>query len=140
MVRQRGKPEKTAVNLLELKPRQNREWSESPGEKLAILQPRFSNELAKKLFGRLNKNPDIRIRLDEFGAFIWKLCDGAHTVREIGIELKSHFGDSVEPAMERLELFLKYLERYEFIFYSNIPELQAAGGAKNTTEEKREIP
>jgi len=140
MVRRRVELEKAAVNLLELKPRQNRKWSESPGEKLAILQPRFSNELAKKIFGRLSKSPDIRIRLDEFGAFIWKLCDGNHTVREIGEKLRENFGDSVEPAMERLELFLKYLERYEFILYANIPEPQAAGEGKNTTEEKREIP
>ncbi len=139
MARRKVKPEKAAVNLLELKPRHNREWNETPGEKLAILQPRFSNELAKKLFGRFNKNPDIRIRLDDFGAFVWKLCDGDHTIREIGEKLKEHFGDSVEPAMERLELFLKYLERYEFILYSNIPELQALSGEKNSIKEKREM-
>jgi hypothetical protein len=137
MSRRSEKAERAAVNLLLLKPRWNREWSESPGEKRARLQPRFTNELAKKLFGRLSRSPDIRIRLDDFGAFVWKLCDGEHTVEEIGNELRASFGDSVEPAMDRLELFLQYLERYEFITYPNVTELQQAGSRDNTTEEKR---
>jgi hypothetical protein len=122
-------------NLLDLKPLRAREWVDLDEERLAIVQPRFTNKVAKKIFRPLLKNPDIRIRLDDFGSFVWRQCDGKSTVREIAVKLREHFGDAVEPAIDRLELFLKDLERYEFISFSNIKEL-AGTGEDHSSEEK----
>jgi hypothetical protein len=126
-----GKKEKNhkTINLLDLKPSKTRDWVDLDEERLAILQPRFSNRLIKKMFLPLLRNPDIRIKLDSFGSYVWKQCNGENTVGEIAGKLRERFGSAVEPALERLELFLRYLERYEFISYGNINELAV------TTEE-----
>jgi hypothetical protein len=116
---------KRICNLLELKPAQNRASIELAEECCAILQPRFSNRFLMKWILPRMKEPNIRIKLDQVGTFVWKQCNGEMTVKEIAEKMSEHFGSTVEPAIDRLELFLKYLERYEFISYRNLRELIA---------------
>lgn len=113
---------KTNINLLDLKPKHNRAWEENDPGCVSVLQPRFSNRIMKKIFEPVLKNPDIRIRLDEYGSFVWKLCDGEHSISDISQKLKTRFGESIEPVIDRLAQFMKYLERYEFIKYDNLPD------------------
>ncbi|BAD85969.1 hypothetical protein, conserved [Thermococcus kodakarensis KOD1] len=76
--------------------------------------------LARKLHGDYR-----RIELDEVGAYIWELCDGRRTVREIGKALKTRFGDEVEPLYERLLVFLLNLhKRYLITFIKPNEEIE----------------
>lgn len=115
------------LNLLDLKPVHNRRFEAMEDGRVAILQPRISNRVLKKWFEPILRNPDIRIRLDEYGSFVWKQCTGECTVGELADRLREKFGDDLEPVMDRLSLFLKYLERYEFIRYDNVTQLQREG-------------
>jgi hypothetical protein len=125
-MRKKDAPKKM-LNLLHLKPVHNRRFEQAEDGRVAILQPRISNRVLKQWFDPILRNPDIRIRLDDYGSYVWKQCTGECTVGEIADRLREKFGSSIEPVMDRLELFLKYLERYEFIRYINVPELQCEG-------------
>jgi hypothetical protein len=109
----------TKINLLDLIPVKNIEWQKNKEGLIVLLKPKLKNPfLAKHLLPRL-KNPYYRIKLDAVGSFIWELCDGDSTVRELGMKLKDKFKDKVEPLYDRLSLFLQDLEKNHFIYYKN---------------------
>lgn len=58
---------------------------------------------------------EMKFDLDEVGAFIWNLCDGKHTVKEIGEKTKIEYGDKVEPVENRVDLFIRQLSKGNFI-------------------------
>lgn len=109
----------TEINLLDLIPEKNIEWEKNGEGLIVLLKPKFKNPfLAKHLLSRL-KNPYYRIKLDVVGSFIWELCDGHSTVKELARKLKDKFKDKVEPLYDRLGLFLQNLEKNHFIYYKN---------------------
>ncbi|MFQ6108280.1 MAG: PqqD family protein [Candidatus Aminicenantales bacterium] len=106
------------VNLFDLIPVRNIEWERDEKGLTVLLKPKIKNRFfAKHILHRLI-NPYYRIRLDSVGSFIWELCDGTQTVREMARLLQEKFGEEVEPLYDRLALFLQSLERNRFIFYS----------------------
>lgn len=109
----------TEINLLDLIPEKNIEWEKNEKGLIVLLKPKYKNPfLAKHLLPRL-KNPYYRVKLDAVGSFIWELCDGHSTVKELGRKLKDKFKDKVEPLYDRLGLFLQNLEKNHFICYKN---------------------
>jgi len=112
---------KTEINLLDLIPEKNIDWNKNEEGLIVLLKPKFKNPfLAKHVLPRL-KNPYYRIKLDAVGSFIWELCDGHSTVKELSRRLKDKFKDKVEPLYDRLGLFLQNLEKNHFIYYKNFP-------------------
>ncbi len=109
------------VNFLELKPLRKREWEDIGDGRVAVFQPRFFNNLAKKYIEPLLKRPTVKVRLDREGTFTWMLCDGSRTMAEIGEMFKQEF--SCEDAIERLQSFMQYLERCEMIEFANLEEV-----------------
>jgi len=104
-------------NLLNLIPKRNRQWEVGDGDRVVILRPKFEKHwLGRWLLSRM-ENPHYRIRLDTYGSWVWKRCDGRATVGEIAESLKGQFGDSVEPVYQRLALFIQQLWRGRFIVY-----------------------
>ena len=75
--------------------------------------------MVKHILPRL-KSPHYKIKLDDIGSFIWGLCDGKKTVKEISGKLKEKFGDKVEPLYERLGAFFQNLEKNKFITFRNL--------------------
>ena len=65
-----------------------------------------------------------RVRLDEHGSYLWRRIDGERTVDELAEALSQEFGEAVEPAGERVALFLRSLDREHLV------ELRDAGGAQ----------
>ncbi len=115
--RKTGSPE---INLLDLIPVQNIHSVKNEQGFFVLLKPKYSHPLlAKHLLPRL-KNPHYKINLDEVGSFIWKLCDGENTVKDIGEKLKDNFGSRVDPLYERLGFFLQNLEKNRFITFKNL--------------------
>ena len=109
----------TEINLLDLVPIKNIEWQKNKEGLIVLLKPKLKNPfLAKHLLPRLKK-PYYRIRLDTVGSFIWELCDGHLTIKELGNKLKDNFGNKVEPLYDRLALFFQDLEKNHFIYYKN---------------------
>jgi hypothetical protein len=63
------------------------------------------------------KRPYFKIKLDDVGSYIWELCDGKKTVKDVAECLQNEFGEKVEPLYDRLALFLQSLEKNHFIFF-----------------------
>lgn len=109
------------VNLLELKPRQNIAWEAGENDRIVLLVPKFRNKFLVAYLMPMLSKPNVRVKLDEFGSFVWKNCDGATPVADIGKKMKEQFGDSAEPVYDRIGTFLKKLEKEKFltIHYNN---------------------
>ncbi len=103
------------LNLLELKPQRKVKWDAADENSVMLLVPKFKNAFLRKWLVPWLKQPDFRVRLDEFGSFVWLHCDGSTDVGAIADSLSRKFGPAVEPLYERLEKYLKKLEREDFI-------------------------
>lgn len=108
--------EEERQRVLKLRPLRISPWEEVNG-RIVVLKPKFQHPLLQRYLLPRLKNPMYRVHLDEIGSFVWRLCDGGHSVGDIEQELKKHFGAAVEPAFERLTLFLAQLFRGRFIRY-----------------------
>lgn len=89
-------------------------WETDENGSITLLQENRGvfNTLAQKLL----KKPRVsKIHMEEMGSFIWPLIDGKTSVYEIGQKVKERFGDSAEPLYERLSVYMKQLEDYNFI-------------------------
>lgn len=103
------------ANLLDLIPRRLVEH-ETDGEGRAVLLiPKFRGRVLGPFLQPRLKRPFQRLNLDEFGSFVWGKCDGRATVGSIAKALRAKFGDTVEPAEERLATFIGQLTRGRLI-------------------------
>lgn len=76
--------------------------------------PRFRARWLQWLMKRLKK-PYIRLGFDQFGSATWKLIDGQRTVIEISAALEKEFGEKIQPAKERVGMFIGTLHKNRFI-------------------------
>jgi hypothetical protein len=84
---------------------------EEEDEQIVLLRPRYGRgRLGRWVERRLGSRP-LRLRLDEVGSFVWGRCDGDRKVAAISEDLRLEFGERIEPAEERLVLFLTGLLR-----------------------------
>lgn len=103
-----------AANLLELVPVRTADWREQDGGLVVEYRPGPPRGLAGRI-GRLLLPPRVsRRRLDEVGAAVWRRLDG-RTVAEVAAALRAEFGERIEPAEDRLRLFLDMLRRERLI-------------------------
>lgn len=108
-----------AINLLDLIPERTLSFEESSDGLITLLKPKFNNKfLVKYLLTRIRK-PNYKIKLDRFGSFVWKQCNGENTVGQIGDLLKEKFQDNIEPVYDRLAVFIQSLASHKFIKYKN---------------------
>jgi len=107
-------------NLLDFIPAHNIDWEINPDNKLIVLKkPKFENNFLKQhLLPRLS-NPNFTIKLDEYGSKVWQNIDGQRNVLEIADQLKTLYGESVEPVYERVGKFIISLEKNKFIIYKH---------------------
>ena len=104
-----------AVNLLELKPVRNLNWETLDDQRVALLIPKFRNRLAVKWLLPVLSKPQIRLKLDAYGSFVWSRCDGRTSVEEIGEAMSEKFGEALDPLYERIGKFLRKLEHEKFL-------------------------
>lgn len=107
------------TNLLDLIPKKLLQSKENDDGTITLLKPKFQNKFMKKYVLPRMKKPNFKIKLDEYGSFVWKRIDGQKTVEEIGKDLKDNFSEQVEPVYERLSVFIHSLVRYKFIEFKN---------------------
>ncbi len=104
---------KKADNYLDYIPVHNKEFKVEDG-KVTILRENkgLSNFVAQKFA----KKPRVtQVHLDKMGNFIWPLIDGERSIYDISVLVKEKFGDDCEPLYERLIMYMRNLENYDFI-------------------------
>jgi len=108
--------EKETQNILDMIPLRSYEWEEK-GETISVKVPKFRSKLGQKFCSLIKKKRTYRVNLDEYGSYVWKLCDGRRTVREIGNSLKEKFGEDLEPVYERVAELFNIMEANKLISY-----------------------
>lgn len=103
------------ANLLALKPRRNLKWEALDAEKVVLLVPKFTNRLMVKWFVPMLAKPDIRVKLDERGSYVWMRCDGGTTVESIGEGMSSRFNEPMDTTYERIGKFIQQFVRDKFL-------------------------
>ena len=105
------------TNLLDLAPIRIADWSDS-GDRIVIHRPKRRVQGLRSLVDKaLDWLAPARIRLDEVGTFAWQRLDGSTTAGSIAKAMRMHFGESVEPAEERLGKFIQMLRREGMLAY-----------------------
>ena len=103
-----------APNVLTMTPSHAIDFIEQD-DRVIILLPKYKNKfLQKHLLPRM-KSPHNKIHLDEFGTFVWKHIDGKRQVSDIAPLLREEFGKDIEPAYERLGIFINMLAQRKLI-------------------------
>ncbi len=69
----------------------------------------------EKTFFKKRSSKPYKIDLDEIGSFIWLKIDGKKTVGKITEISSEHFKDKIEPAKERIELFIKQMNKNRLV-------------------------
>jgi len=84
-------------------------------ELVTVLFKKEKPTFIEKLFFKKQLEKPYKIDLDEIGSFIWHLCDGTKNISEITKLASEHFNDKIEPAKERVELFVKELNKNKLV-------------------------
>lgn len=87
---------------------------------VSVLIPRFTNPFLVATVGRLLKSPNVKVKFDTFGTELWLEIDNKKSVGKIIENLKSKFGEDIEPAYERVTSFLTKIYKYKFITFNEI--------------------
>jgi Coenzyme PQQ synthesis protein D (PqqD) len=100
---------KQPVNLLDLKPARGARWERRPDGLVTLQVPRFRNRFLVRWVVPLLARPDITVRLDTEGSFVWDRCDGGTTVLAIAEELQRKIGGDADGVMDRVGRFVQKL-------------------------------
>jgi Coenzyme PQQ synthesis protein D (PqqD) len=116
------KNSKGAVNLLELKPVRNVQSTSNPDGTIVLIVPKFQGKFASRWFMPTLSKPNIQLKLDAHGSFFWNECDGRKSVREIAGKMSGHFGEEIEPMLDRVGTFMRKLDESKFILIDGSSE------------------
>ncbi len=112
-------------DFLTLIPHRAVEWEVRDDNKIVLLVPKFRRGLGARWIQPWIRRKHIRVRLDEFGSFIWKCCDGSTSMESIAEKMKQQFGDRVEPVHNRLSMFMQKLVRGELLTFEQSSTTQS---------------
>lgn len=78
-------PSVPRATAMQLRPIRNGcvEWTRSADGEALLTVPRRDDKIGRVVGGFFHMPESRGIQLDEVGAFVWSLCDGAHTVNSI---------------------------------------------------------
>lgn len=110
-----NKPNETSRDLLSIKPKRNLEWETKEDSNVVLLIPKFKHPLLVKWFVPMLAKPNIKLKLDELGSYVWNKCDGQTSIESIGMEMSTKFGQPLEPMYERIGKFVAKLERNKYL-------------------------
>lgn len=101
----------TIRNFYELVPRRKREYDELAGGAVEVLLPRYGTGVVGRVLKYFLNSKPVRVRLDDVGARVWRLCDGRRSVLDIGAAVRDAFGERVEPVNDRVAAFLDQMHK-----------------------------
>lgn len=96
------------------------EWVEEEGN-VVLIYPKNFTKFEKFLHKRIGGPANIRRPLDDKGTYIWKMCDGEHSVHEICQATYDEFKEEIEPVLRRVWGFLSILLKLNLITM-DVPE------------------
>ena len=99
------------ANLFALRPRRGARWERGADGLVTVLVPKFTNRFVVRWFVPLMARPDVAVRLDVEGSFVWDRCDGAATVEEIAAQLHERLGGDEAAVGKRVGRFVVGLAR-----------------------------
>lgn len=106
-----------SVNLLELRPVRTAQWEEVE-DQVVIQRPKPRGRGLRSVGEWLGFWMSVpRIRLDPRGSFVWLRLDGKRSVQQVADDMRTEFGDEVEPAEERTGLLVRQLRSQEMVAY-----------------------
>ena len=82
---------------------------------MVVLVPKFRNPLVVRWIVPFMKYPNVRVKLDTLGSFVWNMCDGSTTVAQMTERMTVEFGDTATSAQERIRQFLLTLEKSDLV-------------------------
>ena len=88
---------------------------EANGEIITVLFKKEKLGFIEKTFFKKQSQQPHKIDLDEIGSFIWLQIDGKKNIGEIAAIAKNQFGEKIEPAVERVELFINQMHKNKFV-------------------------
>jgi hypothetical protein len=125
--------------LLELRPRRNLRWETREDGSVTLIIPKFKNKYLVRWFVPMLAKPNIKVKLDVLGSFVWTRCDGQTSVEQIGREMAAAFAEPLEPLYERIGLFLARLAKDNFVeLESRSPNSAVDGQGTYTSTSKGE--
>lgn len=105
------------INLLELAPIRVARWRQVE-DRVVVERPQPRARFPRILLEWLSYMMAVKnLRLDEVGSFAWRLLDGKHTVGQVSEALRERFGETVEPAEERLGHLVRLLRQEGLVAY-----------------------
>ena len=96
-----------AVEFWNALPSRRFDWCQDDDGRCVVLRPKLGEGRVGRWFAARLGDPYYRIRLDEFGTFVWKACDGHTPLAVIAERMRDEFGDRVEPTQERVGRFVQ---------------------------------
>ncbi len=103
------------VNMYDVIPRPCVDFETDVDGKIILLKPKFRSAFALKYILPLFKRKNYKIHLDDMGTAVWKQIDGIKNAGIIVEEIEKEFGTDIQPAHERLGIFLRMLKNSKFI-------------------------
>mgnify|MGYP001082137039 CR=1 FL=1 len=84
-------------------------------ELVTVLYKKEKPTFIEKIFFKKSVEKPYKIDLDKIGTFVWKLCDGNNNIEMIIEKASGEFGKEIEPAKERVELFINQMNKNRLI-------------------------
>jgi hypothetical protein len=94
------------------------EWQEGDDGCVEVLRPKFGTGRVGRWISSRLRHPQLTIKLDETGSFVWKMCDGDHAVEEIAAALEAGSLETTPDFRPRLAVFLTQMARRGMIDWS----------------------
>lgn len=88
---------------------------EANGGIITVLFKKEKLGFIEKTFFKKQSQKPHKIDLDEIGSFIWLQIDGKKNIGELIEIAKNEFGEKIEPAVERVELFINQMHKNKFV-------------------------
>ncbi|MCL6098516.1 MAG: PqqD family protein [Bacteroidetes bacterium] len=107
-------------NALELIPVRLHEHETNPNSQVTILIPKFKKKFIVKYFVPMMKSPNIKLKLDEYGSFVWLNMDGKSTVGTISKRMMEKFGDGILEVDDRISKYMTQLYEQRFITFTEL--------------------
>lgn len=100
------------------------EWRNEDDGTVTVLRPKYgTGRFARWLSSRLSR-PHCAVRLDDYGSFIWKQCDGSATMQEIANALQHRSPETADDLHSRLAVFIRRLERTGLLGWGDVEGLR----------------
>lgn len=110
-------------NYLELIPVKNDKFNSRISEESIVSIIIKRDGFVDKLVRPFAKTPkEMVIDLDRIGSFIWNTIDGKKDIEEISRLVENHFGEEIQPLIQRLGKYINLLRNNSFITLEKVSE------------------